>query len=166
MVGGPVISSRVPRYAVKWHVCDEWAQAACANLGDEDPFIAENPRVWGWRGSWVRDLDDEEEAFLRGVPIHEGIDIIPPGPDRAHGGTRRVSIRLYTWQLDERYGAAFAPQWITSGWGLSGRAATLAHYRYLNDYAQAVSRGIESRKLIATALEIVFWTSGPNTDYV
>lgn len=136
------------------------------NLGDEDPFIPENPRVAGWRGSWVRDLDNEEEAFERGVPIHEGIDIVPPGPDRDTGGTRRVSIRLYTWTLDERHGAAYSPQWITTGWGMSGRSATLAHYRYLRDYALAVSRGIESRKLLATALEIVFWTAGPTTDYV
>lgn len=165
-VAGPVISPDVPHYAHRWHLCDEWARAACENLGDEDVFVPENPRVAGWRGQWVRDLDDEEEAFERGVPIHEGIDVVPPGPGRDQGGTRRVSIRLYTWTLDERHGAAYSPQWITTGWGMSARAATLAHYRYLKDYATAVSRGIESRKLLATAMEIVFWTSGPSTDYV
>jgi hypothetical protein len=165
-VSGPVILPHVPRYVLKWHTCNEWAREATENLGDGDPFMSENPRVSGWRGTWVRDLENEEEAFERGVPIHKGIDVVPPGPTRDDGGTRRVSIRMHTWVLDARHGAAYDPQWITSGWGMSGRAATLAHYRYLYDYALAVSRGIESRKLLATALEIVFWTASHGTDYV
>lgn len=165
-VTGPVISPIVPAYVARWHAVDDWARAACENLGDEDVFVPTNPRVSGWRGQWVRDIDDEEEAFERGVPIHEGIDIVPPGPKRDDGGTRRVSIRLYTWTLDERHGAAYSPQWVTTGWGMSGRAATYAHYRYLKDYATAVSRGIESRRLLATAVEIVFWTASAGTPYV
>lgn len=148
---------------------DEWAHDVCYNLGDDDeePWTSrDGERESGHRALWVRDLHDEEEAFERGIPIWKGIDIVPPGPKRAEGGVRRVSIRFYTWTLDEKYGTAYEPAWVTTGWGMSAHAATMAHYRWTDDYALAVKQHRESRKLIATAIEIAFWTAGASADYV
>jgi hypothetical protein len=160
------IIDRPPPAAAKWHRVDDWAQEATANLGDVEEYVSGmNPRVSGWRGSWILDIDDNEEAFDKGVPLEQTIDVIPRGPGRKRGGYRRVSIRLFTWVIDTTHGDAYDPQWITTGWGMTAKAATHAHYRYLESYADAVARGIESRRLLATALEIVFWTASKTADY-
>ena len=133
--------------------------------GDVSNFETPNRRVAGFRGTMVRDINDEEEAYDEGVPVEHFGDI-PDGPNRERGGVRRVSIRLFTWTVNAGRKGAYEPQWITTGWGMSGRAAAHAHGRWIDDYATAVSRGVASRKLIATAMEVVFWTAGPTTDYV
>jgi len=147
----------------RWHRVDAWAESTVH--GDVEPFFSPNRRVAGWRGSWVLDINNEEEAFERGIPV-EAFGEIPDGPGRDQGGARRVSIRLFTWTVNAGRQGAYEPQWITTGWGMSGRSAAHAHGRWVDAYADAVSHGIESRRLVATAMEIVYWTAGPSTDYV
>lgn len=134
-------------------------------MGDREPIDSRNARIAGWRGVMVLDINNEEEAYERGTPV-EMFGDVPIGPDRIDGGTRRVSIRLFTWVVDARRESAYAPSWITSGVGMSAAAASHAHSRYVEWYALQVARGIESRRLTATAMEIVFWTAGSSTDYV
>jgi len=165
-VDGPVISPAVPAYTRKWHRVDEWAYDVVAARGDVT--AAEHPRntrIAGWRAMWVFDINNEEEAFERGIPVEWMGDVVT-GPDRDHGGTRRISIRLFTWTVNSGRRGAYDPQWITTGWGMSARAAAHAHGRWIDSYGNAVAHGIESRRLVATAIECVFWTAGPTTDYV
>lgn len=167
-VDGVVIHRTVPEYARKWHRVHDWAYEAVAARGGRDVEPAAHPRntrIDGWRSAWVRDLDNEEEAYDEGTPL-ELFQDVEEGPNRDVGGSRRVSIRAFTWTVNAGRQGAYDPQWITIGWGMSARAATHAAGRWVDDYANAVSRGVESRRLIATAIEIVFWTAGPTTDYV
>lgn len=165
-VDGVVISRTVPEYARKWHRVDDWAYTVAAARGDVVPAShPRNTRVAGWRASWVFNVDDEEEAFDKGIPLEWFGDVIE-GPKRDVGGSRRVSIRLYTWTVNAGRRGAYDPQWITTGWGMSARAASHAHGRWIDAYANAVANGVESRRLIATVIEVVFWTAGPTTDYV
>lgn len=166
-VDGPVILSRVPTYAAKWHRVHDWAYDVVGASG-RDIVPAEHPRntrIAGWRSSWVLDINNEEEAYERGAPVEAFGDIIE-GPARDDGGTRRTSVRLYTWTINNGRQGAYDPQWITTGWGMSARSAAHAHGRWIDAYANAVAHGIESRRLVATAIEVVFWTAGPWTDYV
>lgn len=171
-VDGVVIRPTVPQYARKWHRVHDWAyDVVVGRAGGRDVTPAEHPRntrIAGWRGQWVFDLDNEEEAFERGTPLEwfGEIDSDTGPPDRDRGGTRRVSIRLYTWTVNAGRQGAYDPQWITTGWGMSARAAAHAHGRWIDAYGNAVSNGVESRRLIAAAIEVVFWTAGPTTDYV
>lgn len=169
-VDGVVIRATVPEYARKWHRVHDWAYDVVARRAGRGSDVepAEHPRntrIAGWRGAWVFDIDNEEEAYERGIPL-EWFGDIEDGPDRDRGGTRRVSIRLFTWTVNAGRQGAYDPQWITSGWGMSARSAAHAHGRWIDAYGNAVANGVESRRLIATAMEVVFWTAGPTTDYV
>lgn len=163
VVDGPVISPRVPPYAARWHRVESWAESSV--IGDLTPFATGNKRVAGYRGSWVMNLHDDEEAYERGIPV-DGFDDVVTGPGRDDGGHRRVSIRLYTWTINAGREGAYEPQWITTGWGMTARSATHAHSRWIAAYADAVAHGIESRRLVATAMELVFWTASESADYV
>jgi hypothetical protein len=134
-------------------------------MGDVESVNSPNLRVDGFRASWVMDMRNDEEAYDEGIPV-ESFGEVVEGPNRERGGARRVSIRLYTWTVNSGRQGAYEPQWITTGWGMSARAASHAHGRWIDAYAYAVAHGIESRRLIATAMEVVFWTAGPTTDYV
>lgn len=160
---GPVIKSRVPKYAVRWHRVDDWAEGNIT--GDLEPFISANKRIAGHRGVWVMDINNDEEAFERGIPL-EYLDELREGPNRDRGGTRRISIRFFTWTINAGRQGAYDPQWITTGWGMAARSAAHAHGRWLDGYRNALGAGIESRRLIATAMEIVFWTAAASADYV
>jgi hypothetical protein len=164
-VDGPIISLRPPRYVVRWHRVDDWAYTNVAARGDVESTDNPNTRIAGWRASWVRDMRNEEEAYDEGTPVETFGDLVD-GPSREVGGSRRASVRLFTWTVNAGRQGAYEPQWITTGWGMSARAAAHAHGRWIDNYADAVSRGVESRRLIATAIEVVFWTAGPTTDYV
>lgn len=138
-------------------------------MGLADPFpIADhpNPRVAGWRGVTVNDVHDEEEAYERGTPLEVMSPLYGHAPNRQEGGYRRVSIRLLTWVIDERRRSAYDPQWITAGWGMTAKSASDSYDRYVESYANAVDKGIESRRLKVTAIEVVFWTASVHTDYV
>lgn len=161
-VGEPLLPEP-PAYVVRWHRVDEWARDNV--LGDVATFESDNARVAGYRGTWVWDVNDDEEAYDRGIPV-ERFDDVPDGPGRERGGTRRVSIRLYTWVVDTKRHSCHEPQWITTGWGMTARTAAHAHGRWIDAYASAVAAGLESRRLVAVAMEIVFWTAAEGTDYV
>lgn len=167
-VDGVVILRTAPPYVLKWHRVHQWAHDAVAAGGGRDIVDAEHPRntrIAGFRGTWVFDINNEEEAFERGVPV-EWFGEVADGPDRSDGGTRRTSIRLFTWTVNHGRQGAYDPQWITTGWGMSARSAANAHGRWIDAYGNAVANGVESRRLVATAIEVVFWTAGPTTDYV
>jgi len=161
-VAGPVVFKHPPAYAARWHRVSEWARSAI--LGDLSYVFPPSPsRVAGWRGTWVYDPRDNEEAEELGIFLAE-LDNFPVGPDRNRGGQRRVSIRFHTWVIDE-FGA-HEPRWITTGWGMSAKSATRAHRRWIREYRDDVENHVESRRLVATEMEIVFWTSFKGTNYV
>jgi hypothetical protein len=118
-----------------------------------------DPRRRSAEGLLVRDMDDSEEAAERGIPL-ERLHIAD-GPNREEGGSRRIVIRLLTWVWDVRQQDAYRPQWGTFGTGMTAREATRYFNRYVSDYRNAVSKGIESRRLIVTGMSIVWWTSDP-----
>lgn len=170
-LGGTRIHKRPPRYVIKWHRVEEWAHAQLDGL---DLSSADHPditRVAGWRGSLVANIDDDEEAASAGEHLEEGRDF-DLGPSRDLGGQRRVAIRAYTWEWDPDVQHAFAPQWITTGFGMSASSAVKAHRKYINDYSKQVGLGRASRLLVVTQWEIVWWTAPPTiwgkkeTDYV
>jgi hypothetical protein len=160
-----IISHRVPPYVIKWHAVNDWA---IESLGDLDISVApsRDRRVEAIRGSRVRDLLDDEEAYSAGIPLESLDEQFPRGPSRAVGGTRRVMIRLFTWIPDRTGQIAYSPQWIIAGHGFSAHSASASIARYIRSYALAVSRGIESRRLIVTAMDVVWWTANEKTDYV
>lgn len=150
------------RYTARWHRVHAWATRVV--IGDVEERPSRNPRVALMRGMWVRDIDDDDEAAELAVDLAElAVEL---GPDGHEGGRRRVLIRIYTWVVDLRAGVVHDPQWITSGEGLTARAAAAAHNRYIRAYASAVAQGIESRRLGATAMEVAWWTAAPATRYV
>lgn len=164
--GVSIIAQRVPPYPAKWHAVNDWAFESLDNLGfDVESKPSRNPRVEIVRGSNILDIMDDEEAYARGVPLQD-LDLVPPGPSRAKGGIRRVNLRLFTWVLDRVGLIAYDPQWIIGGYGFSGHSASASLARYVRSYALAVSKGIESRRLVVTAIDIVWWTAQEGTDYV
>jgi hypothetical protein len=119
-----------------------------------------DPRRRIVEGAWVRDFDDSEEAATLGIPLQD-FERMPDGPTQDVGGRRRVTIRLLTWLWDVRQQDAYKPQWGTFGTGLSAREASRQFNRYIVDYVNAVTKGIESRRLVVTAMSITWWTSDP-----
>ena len=154
-VGAVELLKQPPAYVRRWHRVLDWARES--TLGDL-LFISPPPpgRTAGFRGTWVYDTRDNEEALERGIFLAE-LDDFPIGPDRETGGTRRVSIRFHTWVVDDL--GAHEPRWITTGWGMSARSATMNHRRFIREYRDDVANHVESRRLVATEMEIVFWTT-------
>lgn len=161
--GASIINSRVPSYATHWHKVDDWAGDSFGAMDVSRP-PTKNPRIATLRGVLVNDILDDEEAYERAIGL-ESIQV-PRGPSGAVGGRRRVMIRLFTWVPDKIGGIAYAPQWIVAGHGMSAHSAAASLARYIRSYTLAVSRGIESRRLIVTAMDIVWWTEPEATDYV
>lgn len=143
-------------YCRKWMAVHDWAMNA---VPGDVTLRNGDPRRRSAEGLLVRDMDDSEEAAERGIPL-ERLHI-DDGPNKEEGGRRRIVIRLLTWLWDVRQQDAYKPQWGTFGTGMTAREATRAFNRYVADYRNAVSKGIESRRLIVTGMSIVWWTSDP-----
>ncbi len=166
--GARFILPSPPVYVHKWHRVDDWAYGVLALMDLHEFSTQRNPRLGGWRGQLVANLDDGEEAYERGIPLERAPKFLG-APSREFGGWRRVSIRAYTWERNEitdRYETLLNPQWITTGWGMTARAAVVAHEEYIKDYKGALAVHRESRRLIVTAWEIVWWTASLSADYV
>ncbi len=144
-------------YCRKWLATYNWATDTV--IGDVT-LRNGDPRRRIAEGLLVRDTDDSEEAAERGIKL-ERLGRLPDGPGKESGGARRVTIRLLTWLWDVRQQDAYQPQWGTFGTGLTALQATRQFNRYIHDYENAVSKGIESRRLIVTGMSIVWWTSDP-----
>lgn len=156
--------ARATAYTREWHVTHDWALDVVSLMDEVPAPPSRNPRTMVVRGALVWDLDDDEEAYERGLPLEE-LDA-PEGPYRVEGGRRRVVIRAFTWEVDTRTRTAFKKQWNTVGSGFSGRSAWAALSRYVRAYAWALAHGLESRKLIVTALEVTFWTRAKSAGMV
>lgn len=165
-VGGVLFTTwrKVAPYVRRWHAVNDWASDVLG-LADEVFVTQPNPRVAKRRAQWVRDAADNEEAYDRGRPL-EDMGGFPRGPKQVDGGRRRVLVRAYTWTLDEAAGSVYEPLWITLGVGHTARQATDGAERYIRSYMFAVSRGVESRRLVVTAIEVVWWTASQSVDYV
>lgn len=151
------------RYTARWHRIDRWAEnTIMGDLSARDP--RGNDRLSIRHGSWVMEEWNDEEAAERAIDLSELF--LPPGPTQAVGGVRRVAIRLYTWVIEESTRSVYNPQWITTGQGFSAASAVRQHNRYLNAYVNAVAHGVESRRLGATAMQVIWWTSPANTPNV
>lgn len=120
------------------------------------------------RGQWVADLFDDDEAERQSLGLGElHLQLGPRADGRQGGGRRRVIIRAFSWVVDMSAGGVHHDgQWITTGEGMTARAAAAAHNRYVRQYAAAAAQGIESRLLAVTALEVVFWTARASAPYV
>lgn len=159
--------SRAPSYVLRWHRVLSWAEDVTTRPG-WDIFVSKREssslRVEVRACSRVSNINDPEAAFDFGVPL-EHIDIAD-GPSRDVGGLRRVVITGLTWVLDETEEDAYDPQWITIGWGMTGHQCTAAAHRFIRAYEIAVTRGLESKRLLVTVLEVKFWTAAASSDYV
>lgn len=161
-------------YTAAWHRVRDWALETVAMYGEPRELVARNPRVAIVIGQAVEDLHDADEA--EHVAIDLGLASIlelgPPATVKTSsgravvGGRRRVIVRTFTWQVDETAGVLHSPQWITTGEGLSARAASADHNRYIRDYVEAVDEGVNSRLLSATAVEVLFWTMSKDSPFV
>lgn len=160
-------------YTSRWHRVRDWALEAL-EPADIRRIEARGPyanRIETYRGQMVRDLLDDEEAYDRGTPL-EALEIMPGPVGQYHdakklgGGRRRVMIRLFTWAVDRDNPIAYSPQWIVAGHGMSALAASSGLQRYVRSYALAVSKGIESRRLTVTAIDVGWWTANEGADYV
>lgn len=171
VVSAPPLPPRVPRtswravapYVSRWHAVYDWATDVLW-AADELPVTTPNPRVMKRRGAWVADIDDNEEAYERGAPVEDMN--VPRGPKQTEGGRRRVLVRAYMWTVDEVAGSVYEPQWITMGVGSTACMASDAFARWVRRYAYAMDQGIASRRLVATAIEVTWWTARESSDYV
>lgn len=148
------------RYAARWHRVHDWATRVV--LGDVEDRPAKHPRVSIVRGQWVVDLFDDEEAEQQSLDLGAlHLQLGPRGRGRQGGGRRRVIVRVFTWMIDDSQGGVHhSPQWITTGEGMSARAAAAAHNRYCrHDSEKSYRRG-------ATAMEVVIWTAAQGARYV
>jgi len=143
-------------YTRKWHAIADWA---LENVPGDVRLRNGDPRRRTAKGLLVRDVDDSEEAAERGIPMERMR--IADGPSKEQGGRRRVTIRLLTWLWDVRQHDAYQPQWGQFGTGLTALQASRAFNRYMREYQDAVTKGIESRRLIVTGMSVVWWTSDP-----
>lgn len=151
------------RYTARWHRVHAWAARSLS--GDVEDRPTKNERVAIVRGQWVSDLFDDEEAESLSMSLGEMQ--IPLGPDGATGGRRRVIVRCFSWVIDvDAGGVHHNGQWITTGEGMTARAAAADHNRYCRAYAAAAIAGTESRLLAVTAMEIVIWTAHKAARYV
>lgn len=150
------------RYTARWHRVHDWATREI--MGDISEPPSKVSRVALVRGQLVFDLADEEEAESRALELAEFP--LRVGPDGRAGGRRRVVIRVFTWVVDLRQGVLYDPTWITTGRGFTARAAAASHNRWIRAYADSVDAGNESRRLVATAQEIAWWTAQTATPYV
>lgn len=152
------------RYVARWLRVEHWALSNLpGDLETRDPVGS--PRVAIRRGSNVVDLFDDDEAESRAWALESLA--LPPGLPATVGGRRRVLVRVHTWIEDTQGGGVlYSPQWITTGDGLTLRAAVAAHNRYLRAYTTAVAHGVESRRLKATAMEVAWWTARTTASYV
>lgn len=155
------------RYTHRWHHVRAWALDTIPGDISERGL---SPRVHAVRGSLVLDAKDDEEAEFLGQPLEwwGPIQLGPRGVRGAgpYGGRRRVVIRLLTWVQDPTTGGLYGFQWITSGQGMSARAASADHNRYIRRYRLALIAGTESRRLVATEMEIALWTAAMGSTYV
>lgn len=155
------------RYTARWHRVAAWAVSVLP--GDVEQRPSRNPRIAIVRGQWVADLADEEEAESQAMDLG-ALELFPLGPygdEHWHaGGRRRVIVRVFTWVVDVQSGVLYDSQWFTTGEGMTARAASAAHNRYIRAYADAVTAGVESRRLKATATEIAWWTAAASRPYV
>ena len=115
--------------------------------------------------SRVLDLDDEEEAYRRGLPL-EVLEAFPAGPGRQRGGVRRVVITALTWVPDREYEIADDAAWITIGQGMTAKQAARRAAQFVRNYERALVKRVVSRELIFTALEVKFWTAKHGSKYV
>lgn len=154
------------RYTARWHRVRTWATRVLP--GDLSEVPSRFPRVAIVRGQWVADLNDDEEAEHHSTNLGAlQLPLGPRGRGRQGGGRRRVVVRTFTWVVDLAAGGVHHDgHFITTGEGMTARAAAAAHNRYVRAYAESVSQGIESRLLRATALEVVFWTARQTVRFV
>jgi hypothetical protein len=152
-------------YTRRWHHVHDWAVDVVTGMDDVTPANQpHNARLTLLRGALVYDLQDDEEAYERGIDL---VDLyVPPGPRREDGGYRRVIIRVLTWIPDDYGRIGYDAQWIVTGQGHTAHAATMRHRRFALAYAHAVDKGIESRRLICTGIEVLWWTASQSSETV
>lgn len=149
-------------YTRKWHVTWDWAFEVL-EWDDPTDWPEKNPRVTRVRASIVRDLENEEEAFKRAIPVElidDWLSIKPP--NREATGRRRVIIKLYTWVIDRENQAAYDPDWLKIADDMSAYAATMRARRWAESYAEALQNQTASREIRMTQIEILWWTTGNN----
>jgi hypothetical protein len=161
------------RYTGRWHRVRAWAEGALELGGFEEvrPHVIKfarrqnGTRVERLAVSRVRDLDDEEEAYRRALPL-EVLDDFPVGPGRLRGGIRRVVITALTWVPDHEFEMCDDAAWITLGWGMTAKQATRRAAEFVRNYDRALHARTNSRELVFTALEVKFWTARQGSTYV
>jgi len=158
-------TEKVEAYVAKWHATYDWAVSTVEGAtGDAVSWPDASDRVEKIRGSIVRDLENEEEAYRKAVPIDEIMEWLSgPAPGRADAGRRRVVIRAYTWTIDDENEAAYDPEWIKLGEDMTPHAARAWAMRWMRDYQDALIEGTASREIRATALEILYWTQAESS---
>jgi hypothetical protein len=150
-----------------------WAEGALELPGFEEvrPHVIKfarkqnGTRVERLAVSRVRDLDDEEEAYRRGLGL-EHLEAFPTGPGRQRGGLRRVVVTALTWEPDHEYEQCDEAAWITLGWGMTAKQATARAARFVRQYIDGLRTKTNSRELWFTAIEIKFWTAKQGSTYV
>lgn len=157
------------RYTARWHRVRRWAEDTVTRPGFEPVEGLTrgkwSPRVEALAASRVRELDDPEEAYPRGLPL-EALDDIPRGPMADYGGRRRVVITALTWVPDHGGEIGYDPAWITLGHGMTANVASMNARRFIVNYERGLRQHSVSRELVVTAIEVKFWTSHTARDYL
>ena len=161
------------RYTGRWHRVRDWALGALELGGFEEvaPHVVRfapkqnGTRVGRAAVSRVRDMDDEEEAYRRALPL-EVLEAFPVGPGRQRGGVRRVVITALTWVPDHEYEQCDDAAWITLGWGMTAKQACRRAAEFVRNYERALHTRTNSRELVFTALEVKWWTAKQASTYV
>jgi len=112
----------------------------------------------------VRRTNSAEEAYRRGEDIAALENYLDLGaPDERAGGRRRVVVRVYSWVIDEEFKLGYDPEWLKVADDMSVKRAVAYVVRWAKNYDRLLQKGLESRFIKWTQLEIAFWTMGQAT---
>ncbi len=156
-------------YVHKWFATYDWAVETIESVAGEFAEWPERARRVvrvriNVRGSIVKDLENEEEAYRHAAPIEDlphWLSVLPP--NIAKGGRRRVVIRIFAWDIDQENELGYDPEWVKAGDDMSAAAARARAIRWARSYTQVLKAGRASREIRMTQIEIAFWTTGPRS---
>lgn len=157
------------RYCAKWDATYKWAVDTIEELaGEFVEWPERSKRVAririSLRGSIVKSMDDEEEAYRQSVPVDDlQYWLHRAAPTLRTGGRRRVVIRVFAWVIDHDARLGYDPEWVKVGDDMSAAAARAYALRWAKSYTEQLNRGYASREIRMTMIEIAFWTSGPRS---
>ncbi len=160
-------------YTEQWHrTRDAAARAMESVTGNRAQF----PRLPGQQTTIVRSNLIASPTSKRAVRDNgwdaEALaDTLSEIDDMPVSGHRRALVRVLAWLVSDEDGDVYDPVWITLVPKVAPDANNLrTAFRnakdWLDHYLTELQFQVASKLLVFSAIEVAFWTSGPNTAYL